>query len=88
MDSLFAQAFITLLASRMCTSITGDRSLSLNLLEEFNRVIMPEARRVNGTERLDPPTVDSEWLEATYTSASSSITSYPPFSLSSYGTFE
>ena len=71
----------------MCTSITGDRSLSLNLLEEFNRVIMPEARRVNGAERLDPPTVDSEWLEATYTSSSSYSYSYPPFSQTSYGSF-
>ena len=87
MDSLFAQAFVTLLASRIATTVTGDRGLSLNLLEEFNRVIMPEARRVNGAERLDPPTVDSEWLESTYTSTSSYSNSYPPFSQTSYGSF-
>ncbi len=87
MDSLFAQAFVTLLASRIATTVTGDRGLSLNLLEEFNRVIMPEARRVNGTERLDPPTIDSEWLESTYTSNSSYSNSYPPFSQTSYGSF-
>lgn len=87
MDSLFAQAFVTLLAARVAVSVTGDRSLSLSLMEEFNRVVMPEARRVNGTERLDPPTIDSEWLEATYTSNSSYNNSYPPFSQTSYGSF-
>jgi hypothetical protein len=87
MDSLFAQAFVTLLASRLAVPMTGDRKLSLSLLEEFNRVIMPEARRVNGAERLDPPTVDSEWLESTYTSTSSYSNSYPPFSQTSYGSF-
>lgn len=87
MDSLFAQAFITLFAARLAVPMTGDRSLSLSLMEEFNRVIMPEARRVNGTERLDPPTIDSEWLEATYTSNSSYSNSYPPFSQTSYGSF-
>lgn len=87
MDSLFAQAFITLLAARLAVPVTGDRSLSLSLMEEFNRVIMPEARRVNGTERLDPPTIDSEWLESTYTSNSSYSNSYPPFSQTSYGSF-
>jgi len=87
MDSLFAQAFVTLLASRIATTVTGDRGLSLNLLEEFNRVIMPEARRVNGAERLDPPINDSEWLESTYTSNSSYSNSYPPFSQTSYGSF-
>ena len=87
MDSLFAQAFATLLAARLAVPLTGERSLSLSLMEEFNQVVMPEARRVNGTERLDPPTIDSEWLEATYTSNSSYSNSYPPFSQTSYGSF-
>ncbi len=87
MDSLFAQAFITLLAARMAIPITGDLKMYEFLLQEFNSVIMPEARRVNGTERLDPPTIDSEWLEATYTSNSSYNNSYPPFSQTSYGSF-
>ncbi len=88
MDSLFGQAFITLLAARMAIPITGDSSIYKLLLEEFNRVIMPEARRVNGFERLEAPEVDSEWLEATVTSNSSYSSSYPPFSQTSYGSFE
>ena len=87
MDSLFGQAFITLLAARMAIPITGDLKMYQFLLQEFNSVIMPEARRVNGTERLDPPTIDSEWLESTYTSNSSYSNSYPPFSQTSYGSF-
>jgi len=67
--------------------LTGERSLSLSLIEEFNKVIMPEARRINAFEKRESPTVDSEWLEATYTSGSSYSNSYPPFSQTSYGSF-
>tara|TARA_R100001163_G_scaffold65826_2_gene65311 strand:- start:4185 stop:5153 length:969 start_codon:yes stop_codon:yes gene_type:complete len=87
MDSLFGQAFVTLLAARMAVPITGDMSVYKLLLEEFNSVIMPEARRINGFEKQDSPEVDSEFLEATYTSGSSVSNSYPPFSQTSYGTF-
>ena len=87
MDAMFAQAFVTLLASRIATTVTGDRGLSLNLLEEFNRVIMPEARRVNAMEKREAPEIDSEWLDSTYTSGSSYSNSYPPFSQTSYGSF-
>ena len=87
MDSMFAQAFVTLLASRIATTVTGDRGLSLNLMEEFNRVVMPEARRVNAMEKREAPEIDSEWLDSTYTSGSSFSNSYPPFSQTSYGSF-
>lgn len=87
MDSLFAQAFATLLAARLAVPLVGERSLSLSLIEEFNKVIMPEARRINAFEKRESPTVDSEWLEATYTSGSSYSNSYPPFSQTSYGSF-
>ena len=87
MDSLFAQAFATLLAARMSVPITGDDDKNKILLQEFGSVIMPEARRVNAFEKRESPTVDSEWLEATYTSGSSYSNSYPPFSQTSYGSF-
>ena len=87
MDALFVQAFATLLAARLAVSITGSRDLYLSLLEEFNTVIMPEARRVNAFDNRELPLVDSAWLEATYTSGSSYSNSYPPFSQTSYGSF-
>lgn len=87
MDPLFAQAFATLLAARLAVPLVGERSLSLSLIEEFNKVIMPEARRINAFEKRESPTVDSEWLDATYTSGSSYSNSYPPFSQTSYGSF-
>ena len=87
-DPLFGNAFTSYLAYKLAMPITGDKELSLLLQKEFQEIVLPEARRINGFERNESPNIDSEWLEATYTSASSSITSYPPFSLSSYGTFE
>ena len=86
MDSLFREAFVTLLAHNISYTITGDLTISKFLLGQFNNVIMPEARRVNGFEGNRLPVVDSEFLEATFTSGSSINNSYPPFSQTSYGT--
>lgn len=88
MDALFVSAFTTLLAARLATSLTGSRDLGLSLYNEFNNVIMPEARRVNGFEQNQPTEIDSAWLEATYTSNGLYSGSLPPFSKSSYGSFE
>ena len=87
-DPLFGNAFTSYLAYKLAMPITGDKDLAVLLLQDFQQIVLPEARRINGFERNETPTLDSEWLEATYTSASSSVTSYPPFELSSYGTFE
>ena len=70
MDSLFVQAFYTLLASKLATPVAGDRDLKRELLTEFTTLIMPEARRVNSFEGHESPSTDSEWLEATYSSNS------------------
>lgn len=88
MDALFVSAFTTLLAARLATSLTGSRDLGLSLYNEFNNVIMPEARRVNGFEQNQPTEIDSAWLEATYTSNGLYSGSLPPFTKSSYGSFE
>ena len=87
MDPLFAQAFYTLLASKLVVPIGSKATTEEKLLTEFMQVIMPEARRVNSFEGKDSPVVDSDWLEATYTSPSTLGSSWPPFSQSSYGTF-
>jgi hypothetical protein len=67
MDSLFLQAFYTLLAVKLCIPITGTDGLAIRktLVEEFNFAIMPEARRVNSFEGFEEPVVDSDWLSAT-----------------------
>jgi len=88
MDSLFREAFTTLLACNISIPITGDIKMSKLLLQQFNEIIMPEARRVNGFEGNRLPVVDSEFLEATYVSSSTYNSSFPPFSQTSYGTFE
>lgn len=88
MDSMFTSAFTTLLASRLATPLTGSRDLSLSLLNEFNNVILPEAKRINGFENAAAPEIDSAWLEATFTSSGLYNNSWPPFAKSSYGSFE
>jgi hypothetical protein len=67
MDSLFLRAFYTSLAVKLSIPLTGDRKIRSDLLAEFEQIIMPEARRVNGFEGYEHPVVDSEWLEATIT---------------------
>jgi hypothetical protein len=80
MDSLFLRAFYTSLAVKLSIPLTGDRKIRSDLLAEFEQIIMPEARRVNGFEGYEHPVVDSEWLEATYTSTGSVGASWPPIS--------
>lgn len=87
-DIIFIECFVTLLASKMAVAITGDKELEQELLQEFYNIHLPEAKRVNGFEQNQQPVLDSEWLEATYTSNSVSSNSLPPFSQTSYGTFE
>lgn len=66
MDDLFIKAFYTNLAVKLAYPLTEDRQLTGFLMEELESVILPEARRINGTEGLEFPSVDSEWLEASY----------------------
>jgi len=89
MDPLFAQAFYTLLASKLSIPIgnsQGGYQLHQQLLNEYLNVIMPEARRVNGFEGKENPVVDSDWLEATYTSPSLVGQSWPPFGSATWTT--
>jgi hypothetical protein len=79
MDSLFASAFYTLLASKLAVPIAGDQQLYQTILNEFMSVVMPEARRVNAFEGKESPVIDSDWLEATFVSTGSLGSSWPPF---------
>lgn len=87
MDSLFAQAFYTFLASKIAKPIAGDAQLGMQIYNDFINVVMPEARRVNSFEGYEAPIVDSAWLEATITSPSTLGSSWPPFAQSDYGSF-
>lgn len=89
MDSLFLQAFYTLLAAKIAIPLTGDRNIRGDLLAEFMQVIMPEARRVNSFEGKDEQPIQSDWLNATLVSSSSLSDSWPPFDdiEGSYGVF-
>lgn len=84
MDSLFARAFYTLLASKLCVPL-GYADRKKDLLVEFE-LVMAEARRVNSFEGQNMPVIDSDWMDATFTQAGVN-NSWPPFSQSSYGTF-
>lgn len=83
MDALFAEVFYTMLAGKLAVPVAGNQDLKDSLVQEFYGVILPEARRVNGFEQNNYAVNDSEWLEATYTTTSSS-NSYPPFSQTNY----
>ena len=85
MDSLFAQAFYTWLAYKLAIPVAGNEKRANDILDEFTSAVMPEARRVNGFEQYNFATNDSEWLEATQTTASSG-NSYPPFAQTDYNT--
>ena len=86
MDELFIRTLYTQLAIKLAYPLTEDQQLVRILEDEMNSIIMPEARRVNSFEGHINPSVDSEWIEATYTSNSAYTSSFPPFASSSYGT--
>jgi len=77
MDSLFLQCFYTLLASKISIAlVTKGRELRNQYLEEFNKVLMPEARRVDAFEGNEEEPIESEWLAASYGVGSSHGTRY------------
>ena len=80
----FVKCLYTLLAHKMCMSLTGDFKMSQKLLEEYE-FVLADAKRIDGFEQNIPPSIDSEWLEATLISPSSQSNSWPPFSQQSYG---
>jgi len=66
MDSLFLRSFYTLLASKTAVALKADGwKIRKALIEEYEFVILPEARRVNGFEGDERQIIDSEWLDAT-----------------------
>jgi hypothetical protein len=68
MTPLFVRALYTGLASKLAYPLTEDRQLVAALENELSQVIMPEAKRVNAFEGYEFPTVDSEWIQASFSS--------------------
>jgi len=66
--------------------LTEDATLVRLFEDEIATVILPEARRVDAFTGYEMPSVDSEWIEASYSSSSLGSNSLPSFSQSSYGT--
>jgi hypothetical protein len=63
MDSLFARAFYTLLAARMCVSITGNSDLESALLDEFYNIVLPDAFRADAIEGKQVQQVGEDYKE-------------------------
>ncbi len=84
MTALFIRCLYTALASKLAYPLTEDPKLVRLFEDELSTVIMPEARRTNSFIGHQNPCVDSEWIEASFTSGSTN--QFAPFSQSSYGT--
>lgn len=63
MDSLFARAFYTLLAARICVSITGNSDLESTLLDEFYNIALPDALRCDAIEGKQVQQVGEDYKE-------------------------
>lgn len=68
-DPLFTKAVSTLLASKIATNITGDRTLGPQLLARYETVDGPKARRIDageGSPARRMPYTDSDLVNARY----------------------
>jgi hypothetical protein len=73
MDSLFARAFYTLLAARICVSITGNSDLESAILDEFYNICLPDAIRCDAIEGKQVVQIGED---------------YTPVTINQYKTFE
>jgi hypothetical protein len=65
-DALFIKALYTALATKLVYPLTENRNLTKDIMNEYEIQVLPEARRVNGYSGRIMPSVDSAWLNATY----------------------
>lgn len=52
------------LASKIITGVTNDTKGKIDLINEFNSLVMPQARSIDGAEGKPRPIFTSEWLRA------------------------
>ncbi len=84
-DSLFIRTLYTALAAKLSYPLTEDRNLTKDLMNEYELTVLPEARRVNSYAGHILPTVDSAWLNASYSTSIYSLTQRFDFD-DNYGT--
>jgi len=58
------QALYTNLASKIITGLTNDTKGKVDLINEFEKIVMPQARSVDGAEGKPRPIFTSSWLRA------------------------
>jgi hypothetical protein len=66
-DSAFISAFVVLLAAKIATSIRQDEGMGQKLMEEYERITLPRAKRIDGNERKKTPhdpARDSSWVHS------------------------
>jgi hypothetical protein len=85
-DPLFIAALYTNLAIKLCYPLNENRLLVKDLMNEYETIIMPEAKRANTMEGNEFPAIDSEWLEASYGNGIYGITGAHKFTDANYGT--
>lgn len=73
-DPLFIKTLYTALAAKLAYPLTENRNLTKDLMNEYELQVLPEARRVNSYSGHILPTVDSAWLNATFSSSIYSLT--------------
>jgi hypothetical protein len=57
-------AIATKLAIKIVIAITGDSKMKVDLINEFERLVMPSARSVDGAQGKPRPTSNSSWIRA------------------------
>lgn len=66
-DPLFVEALAVKLASKLAQPLTGSRNLGAEILQEYERVTAPLARRVDSQE--DRPRKKQPWVESAFVRA-------------------
>ena len=70
-DSLFSEALVVLLASKIAVPIRQDEDLATKLLVEFRTIKLPTARTTDGNEKKDKrldPAKESRFINSRYVS--------------------
>jgi hypothetical protein len=60
-------AIATKLAMKIAIGLTGDSKMKIDLINEFERLVMPSARSVDGAQGKPRPTSNSSWLRSRQT---------------------
>jgi hypothetical protein len=71
---LFIRTLYTALAAKLAYPLTESRNLTKDLMNEYELQVLPEARRVNSYSGHILPTVDSAWINASFSNSVYNLT--------------